>query len=261
MSEISMYEAQKKKMQGLCDEHDLVYRFEKDRYPIIFTIKPVQGMDAQISMLENVEEVGYRSPDASMSWIFEDGGLDTKVTGGTFTISKTLRTKIESILVKMITYWQQYFFRDVLEKNALRSGLMPVIDEDEAGDTDEEPEDEGDMQGEDGPEVDLDDPDIQQAITIVRAENKATVGLLQRRMSVGYAKAARLIDALEELGVVGPYNGSDGREYKIIYVFTHPWLSHGLFFYTHQNPWGFALGRTHQKNEASGFPETSVPYN
>ena len=31
-------------------------------------------------------------------------------------------------------------------------------------------------------------------------------------MSVGYAKAARLIDALEELGVVGPYNGSDGRE-------------------------------------------------
>ena len=73
MSEISMYEAQKKKMQGLCDEHDLVYRFEKDRYPIIFTIKPVQGMDAQISMLENVEEVGYRSPDASMSWIFEDG--------------------------------------------------------------------------------------------------------------------------------------------------------------------------------------------
>lgn len=116
MSEISMYEAQKKKMQGLCDEHDLVYRFEKDKYPIIFTIKPVQGMDAQISMLENVEEVGYRSPDASMSWIFEDGGLDTKVTGGTFTISKTLRTKIESILVKMITYWQQYFFRDVLER-------------------------------------------------------------------------------------------------------------------------------------------------
>ena len=52
MSEISMYEAQKKKMQGLCDEHDLVYRFEKDRYPIIFTIKPVQGMDAQISMLD-----------------------------------------------------------------------------------------------------------------------------------------------------------------------------------------------------------------
>ena len=56
MSEISMYEAQKKKMQGLCDEHDLVYRFQKDHYPIIFTIRPAQGMDAQMSMLEDVEE-------------------------------------------------------------------------------------------------------------------------------------------------------------------------------------------------------------
>lgn len=123
MSEISMYEAQKKKLQGLCDEHDLVFRFIKDRYPITLTIKPVQGMDAQISMLENVEEVGYRSPDASMTWIFEDGVLETKVTGGTFTISKTLRGKIENVLVKMIAYWQQYFFRDVMEKNALRPGV------------------------------------------------------------------------------------------------------------------------------------------
>ena len=212
MNEYEMYNAYCGKLMNLCIENKLAHSLNCTNYPCTLTIRPEGGMDAQISMLENVEEVGYRSPDASMSWIFEDGGLDTKVTGGTFTISKTLRTKIESILVKMITYWQQYFFRDVLEKNALRSGLMPVIDEDEAGDTDEEPEDEGDMQGEDGPEVDLDDPDIQQAITIVRAENKATVGLLQRRMSVGYAKAARLIDALEELGVVGPYNGSDGRE-------------------------------------------------
>lgn len=210
MSEISMYEAQKKKMQGLCDEHDLVYRFVKDRYPITFSIKPVSGMDAQISMLENVEEVGCCSPDAVMTWIFEDGTLDTKVTGGTFAISKTLCTKIETVLVKMITYWQQYFFRDVLEKNALRSGLMPVIDEDD--DTDEAPTDGEDEQGEDGPEIDLDDPEVQQAIVVVRAENKATVGLLQRRMNVGYAKAARLLDALEELGVVGPYNGSEPRE-------------------------------------------------
>ena len=212
MSEISMYEAQKKKMQGLCDEHDLVYRFAKDKYPITFTIKPVQGMDAQISMLENVEEVGYRSPDASMTWIFEDGVLETKVTGGTFTISKTLRTKIESVLVKMITYWQQYFFRDVREKDALRAGLMPIIDEDEADDTDDAPTDEEDEQDEDGPEIDLDDPEVQQAIVVVRAENKATAGLLQRRMNVGYAKAARLLDALEELGVIGPYNGSEPRE-------------------------------------------------
>lgn len=222
MSEISMYEAQKKKLQGLCDEHDLVYRFIKDRYPITLTIRPAQDMDAQISMLENVEEVGYRSPDASMTWIFKDGVLETKVTGGTFTISKTLRGKIENVLVKMIAYWQQYFFRDVMEKNSLRSGLMPVIDEDEADDGDaapmpedaeplEEYEDDGELP-DDGDTPDADDPEVQEATRIVRAENKASASLLQRRMNIGYTKAARLLDALEKLGVVGPFNGSEPRE-------------------------------------------------
>lgn len=222
MSEISMYEAQKKKLQGLCDEHDLVFRFIKDRYPITLTIKPVQGMDAQLSMLENVEEVGYRSPDAAMMWIFSDGVLEMKVTGGTFTISKTLRGKIENVLVKMIAYWQQYFFRDVMEKNALRAGLMPVIDEDEADDGEdqsvlegaeplEEYEDDGEIPGEEEP-INADDPEIQEATRIVRCENKASISLLQRRMNIGYAKAARILDALEELGVVGPNNGSEPRE-------------------------------------------------
>ena len=88
---------------------------------------------------------------------------------------------------------------------------MPVIDEDEVPD-DEEPEDEDDTEGDEFPDIDLDDPEVQQATAIVRAENKATVALLQRRMNIGYAHAARLLDALEELGVVGPFNGADPRE-------------------------------------------------
>jgi len=215
MSEITLYEAQKKKLQGLCEEHDLTFRFQKDSYPITLSISPLQGMDAQMSMLEDVETVGYRSPDASMTWIFEDGNLTTKVSGGTFTISKVLRTKIESVLLKMISYWQQYFFRDVIEKDALRKGMMPVINEAEANDPPDgaEPLEEDDIEDDGGPEsVDLEDPDIKQAVAIVRAENKATTSLLQRRMAIGYAKAARIMDALEELGVVGPYKGGEPRE-------------------------------------------------
>ena len=34
--------------------------------------------------------------------------------------------------MKMITYWQQYFFKDVLEKHSLAAGMMPVISEEEA---------------------------------------------------------------------------------------------------------------------------------
>ncbi len=215
MSEITLYEAQKKKLQGLCEEHDLTFRFRKDSYPITLSISPLQGMDAQMSMLEDVETVGYRSPDASMTWIFEDGNLTTKVSGGTFTISKVLRTKIESVLLKMISYWQQYFFRDVIEKDALRKGMMPVINEAEANDPPDGAEslEEDDIEDDGGPEsVDLEDPDIKQAVAIVRAENKATTSLLQRRMAIGYAKAARIMDALEELGIVGPYKGGEPRE-------------------------------------------------
>jgi len=229
MSEISLYEAQVKKMQGLCDEHDLVYRFKKNSYPITFTIKPAQDMDAQMSMLENVEEVGYRSPDASMTWIFEDGTLTTKVQGGTFTIGKTLRTKIESILVKMINYWQQFFFRDIIEKRVLTEKDMPTIDDEDSlpegaeplescEDEDDGPGNDGELpdDGEDGDNddasVSMEDPDIKEAVRIVRAENAASASLLQRQMSIGYAKAARLLDQMEELGVVGPFNGSQPRE-------------------------------------------------
>lgn len=223
MSEISMYEAQKKKMQGLCDEHELSYRFRKNCYPITFTLYPLQGMDAQITMLEMSEENGYISPDASMTWIFEDGNMQTKVTGGTFTISKTLHTKIESVLMKMITYWQQYFFRDVMEKKSLRAGLMPVIDEDDADDTEEMPEEEftdendgaEDSAVEDAAEIIGtigDDLKIREAIRIVRVENKASASLLQRRMNIGYAEAAHLIDELEDRSVIGPYRGAEPRE-------------------------------------------------
>lgn len=225
MSEITLYEAQKKKMQGICDEHNLTYRFLKDTYPITFTVSPIQGMDAQLSMLENVEVDGYISPEARMTWIFKDGSLETKVTGGTFTISKTLRTKIESILMKMINYWQQYFFHDVMEKNSLRTGLMPVIDEDEAEDEDETADISDDVDtdaeeltetAEENTDADINADDdsglYRQAVSIVRMENKATVSLLQRRLKLGYADAARLMELLEDTGVVGPFAGSEPRE-------------------------------------------------
>lgn len=220
MSEISKYEAQVKKMQGLCDEHGLVYRFNKESYPITFTIRPTQDVAEQLSMLEAAEEKGYTSPDAYMKWAYQNDELRQVVDGGTFTIDVTLRKKIETILLKMIKFWLQHFFRDVIEKGAIKRGMMPVIDEDDANDSDDAPDDEGDDEAADdepedeekGGDEDADDALIEQATQIVRAENKATAKLLQRRLIIGYSQAARIIDRLEELGVVGPYNGPDPRE-------------------------------------------------
>lgn len=127
MSEISNYEAQKKKLKGLCDEHDFTFRFIKDRYPITLIITPVNDVATQMDMLGGVEENGYCSPDSSMCWYFENSELKTKVKG-TFTIDKVLRTKIENILLKMISFWQSYFFRDLMESGRLRSFGVPVPD-------------------------------------------------------------------------------------------------------------------------------------
>jgi S-DNA-T family DNA segregation ATPase FtsK/SpoIIIE len=56
------------------------------------------------------------------------------------------------------------------------------------------------------------DPLYQEAKKIVIIAKKASSSLLQRRLSIGYARAARLIDLLEERGVIGPGEGAKPRE-------------------------------------------------
>lgn len=51
-----------------------------------------------------------------------------------------------------------------------------------------------------------------QAVQLVVEAKTASVSLLQRRLRVGYTRAARLIDYMEERGIVGPYEGSKPRE-------------------------------------------------
>ncbi len=54
---------------------------------------------------------------------------------------------------------------------------------------------------------------VDKAIDLVRSEGRASTTLLQRRLRIGYARAARIIEVLEEQGVVGPdLGGSRGRE-------------------------------------------------
>jgi len=56
------------------------------------------------------------------------------------------------------------------------------------------------------------DPHFKSAIEIIMQTDKASASLLQRKLSIGYARAARLIDQLEEAGYIGPGAGSKPRE-------------------------------------------------
>ncbi len=61
-------------------------------------------------------------------------------------------------------------------------------------------------------EEDEEDELYAQAVEVVREAKKASASLLQRRLRVGYSRAARLLDMMEERGIVGPQEGSKPRE-------------------------------------------------
>jgi S-DNA-T family DNA segregation ATPase FtsK/SpoIIIE len=65
------------------------------------------------------------------------------------------------------------------------------------------------------PESDVSDADeelIEKCIEVIRTEKKASVSLLQRRLKLGYGRASRLMDELEDRGVVGPSKGAEPRD-------------------------------------------------
>jgi len=80
-------------------------------------------------------------------------------------------------------------FEPELEKKLSRSANLP---DNEASDEDEEL--------------------LEQCIEVIRQSNRASVSVLQRRLRIGYTRAARIMDLLEERGIVGPSRGAEPRE-------------------------------------------------
>ena len=71
-----------------------------------------------------------------------------------------------------------------------------------------------------GEEGGVDDALVREAARLVVGHQQGSTSLLQRRLKVGYSRAGRLMDQLEELGVVGPFQGSKAREVLV----DHHWL-------------------------------------
>jgi S-DNA-T family DNA segregation ATPase FtsK/SpoIIIE len=56
------------------------------------------------------------------------------------------------------------------------------------------------------------DPLYYEALKLVVTHQQGSISLLQRRLKLGYSRAARLIDEMERAGIVGPFTGSKARE-------------------------------------------------
>ena len=86
----------------------------------------------------------------------------------------------------------------------------------------------GKGKGERGADFDQDEPEsgdgnafanydelLPQAVDVIFETKQASVSMLQRRLKLGYSRAARLVDQMEELGIVGPFEGSKPRQVLI----------------------------------------------
>lgn len=111
----------------------------------------------------------------------------------------------EKEIRKAVSYIVEKEQKETKEKTEMEENLLKEIEKT----TEEE---EGGMNFSEGGE---EDPLYEEAKKIVIESNKASASLLQRRIKIGYARAARIIDMLEERGVVGPADGARPRE---IYV-------------------------------------------
>ena len=56
---------------------------------------------------------------------------------------------------------------------------------------------------------------LPQAVEVVLETKSCSVSMLQRRVKLGYSRAARIVDQMEELGIVGPYEGAKPRSVVI----------------------------------------------
>ncbi|WP_417137970.1 DNA translocase FtsK [Ruminococcus sp.] len=77
-----------------------------------------------------------------------------------------------------------------------------------------QPKDSGST-GSDNVSVNPDDDLVNQAISIIVQTNNASTAFLQRKLKLGFPRAARIMDEIEEMGIIGPQEGSKARKINI----------------------------------------------
>lgn len=140
MNEEATFAVYMKKLKGICDENNLQAVFSRSGYPLTMTVRPLQDIAGQMSMLEEVDDQGYTSPDASIKFSYEDGAIKYTLSKE-FVISDALFTKLKNLFRNLHDTWLQYFHRTVIQKNLLLPSQIPDIPDDADGFGDVDPDD------------------------------------------------------------------------------------------------------------------------
>jgi S-DNA-T family DNA segregation ATPase FtsK/SpoIIIE len=142
--------------------------------------------------------------------ILDTKGADTLIGRGDMLFSPPGSSRLVRAQGAFVSDEEVHDFVEFLKKNGPPQYVQSVQQHIEraAREDDEEGEgaegDDGDM-GDDGELYD-------QALDVLKSTKRASTSMLQRRLRIGYNRAARIMELMEEKGIVGPENGSSPRE-------------------------------------------------
>ena len=110
--------------------------------------------------------------------------------------------EVEDIVAYIKTTGNSDYSADILEQIEQKAAEQSAKNSASASAGAQEPETEGDEL-------------LPQAVEVILETGQASVSMLQRRLKLGYARAARIVDEMEERGIVGPFEGSKPRQLLI----------------------------------------------
>lgn len=143
--------------------------------------------------------------------ILDGKGADTLIGRGDMLFSPPGSSRLVRAQGAFVSDEEVAEFVEFLKRNGppkYAENVQNQIEDDAAANSDEEEVDD------DGDDED-DEKLYKKAMGVLRATKRASTSTLQRRLRIGYNRAARIMDLMEERGVVGPENGSSPREILI----------------------------------------------
>ncbi len=144
--------------------------------------------------------------------ILDGKGADTLIGRGDMLFSPPGSSRLVRAQGAFVSDEEVAEFVEFLKRNGppkYAENVQNQIEDDAAANSDDEDEPDDDGDGEDDEKL------YKKAMGVLRATKRASTSTLQRRLRIGYNRAARIMDLMEERGVVGPENGSSPREILI----------------------------------------------
>ena len=144
--------------------------------------------------------------------ILDGKGADTLIGRGDMLFSPPGSSRLVRAQGAFVSDEEVADFVEFLKRNGppkYAENVQNQIEDDAAANSDDE--EDADDDGDDQDDEKL----YKKAMGVLRATKRASTSTLQRRLRIGYNRAARIMDLMEERGVVGPENGSSPREILI----------------------------------------------